>query len=133
MSPGNKKHTSGQDDLTGLFARNMIYWRNVRAISRKQMACEMGVAESTISLWESGKRFPSGSSFLVLLGSAYLRVEKVDWLSFSFKSLNQKGNEYVNQSSIDGLLAYWKYGGLTNASQEGFNNKIGWLTRQAYG
>jgi len=34
---------------------------------------------------------------------------------------------------MDGLLAYWKYGGLTNASQEGFNNKIGWLTRQAYG
>ena len=40
------------------------------------------------------------SVFSVLLGSAYLRVEKVDWLSFSFKSLNQKGNEYVNQSSI---------------------------------
>jgi hypothetical protein len=36
----------------------------------------------------------------LLLGFAYLRVEKVDWLSFSFKSLNQKGNEYVNQSSI---------------------------------
>ena len=32
-----------------------------------------------------------------------------------------------------GLLAYWKHGYLTNASQEGFNNKIGWLTRQAYG
>jgi len=37
---------------------------------------------------------------MLLLGFAYLRVEKVDWLSFSFKSLNQKGNEYVNQSSI---------------------------------
>lgn len=34
---------------------------------------------------------------------------------------------------MDGLLAYWKYNRLTNASQEGFNNKIGWLTRQAYG
>jgi transposase len=34
---------------------------------------------------------------------------------------------------IQGLLAYWKYNGLTSASQEGFNNKIGWLTRQAYG
>jgi len=33
----------------------------------------------------------------------------------------------------DGLLAYWKHGYLTNAGQEGFNNKIGWLTRQAYG
>ncbi len=34
---------------------------------------------------------------------------------------------------INGLVAYWEYNRLTNASQEGFNNKIGWLTRQAYG
>ena len=34
---------------------------------------------------------------------------------------------------IEGLLAYWKHDKLTSASQEGFNNKIGWLTRQAYG
>ncbi len=34
---------------------------------------------------------------------------------------------------MDGLLGYWKQGCLTSASQEGFNNKIGWLTRQAYG
>ena len=34
---------------------------------------------------------------------------------------------------MDGLLAFWKYDRMTNASQEGFNNKIGWLTRQAYG
>ena len=34
---------------------------------------------------------------------------------------------------IEGLLGFWKHHRLTNASQEGFNNKIGWLTRQAYG
>ena len=34
---------------------------------------------------------------------------------------------------IEGLLGYWKHAKLTSASQEGFNNKIGWLTRQAYG
>ena len=34
---------------------------------------------------------------------------------------------------MEGLLAFWKYDRMTNASQEGFNNKIGWLTRQAYG
>lgn len=32
-----------------------------------------------------------------------------------------------------GLLGFWKHHRLTNASQEGFNNKIGWLTRQAFG
>ena len=29
---------------------------------------------------------------------------------------------------MDGLLTFWKHDGLTNASQEGFNNKIGWLS-----
>lgn len=31
------------------------------------------------------------------------------------------------------LLAFWKHDRLTNASEEGSNNKIGWLTRHAYG
>jgi len=34
---------------------------------------------------------------------------------------------------IKGILTYWQTGGLTSASMEGFNNKIGWLTRQADG
>ncbi|WP_105044824.1 transposase [Rubritalea profundi] len=34
---------------------------------------------------------------------------------------------------IEGLLGFCKHHRPTNASQEGFNNKIGWLTRQAYG
>ena len=34
---------------------------------------------------------------------------------------------------FSGILAFWRHGGLTNASQEGFNNKIRWLIGQAYG
>ena len=34
---------------------------------------------------------------------------------------------------LEGLLDFWKHDRLTSASQEGFNNKIGWLIRQAYG
>ena len=34
---------------------------------------------------------------------------------------------------LQGLLGYWRHNHITSASQEGFNNKIGWLTRQAYG
>ena len=32
-----------------------------------------------------------------------------------------------------GILAYWRNDRLTNAHMEGFNNKIRWLIRQAYG
>lgn len=34
---------------------------------------------------------------------------------------------------LEGILAYWKFNELTNAGMEGFNNKIRWLIRQAYG
>jgi len=37
------------------------------------------------------------------------------------------------RSHIGGILGYWRHGSFTNASHEGFNNTIGWLTRQAYG
>jgi len=36
------------------------------------------------------------------------------------------------RSHIDGILAYWTTR-LTSAAMEGFNNKIRWLIRQAYG
>lgn len=34
---------------------------------------------------------------------------------------------------LEGVLGYWKFNQLTNAGMEGFNNKIRWLIRQAYG
>jgi transposase len=34
---------------------------------------------------------------------------------------------------IQGFLGCWRHNNITSASQEEFNNKIGWLTRQAYG
>lgn len=36
-------------------------------------------------------------------------------------------------SHLDGILGYWKNDKLTNAGMEGFNNKVRWLVRQAYG
>ena len=35
--------------------------------------------------------------------------------------------------NIEGILTYWDFNGLTNAAMEGFNNKIRWLIKQAYG
>ena len=37
------------------------------------------------------------------------------------------------RSRLEGILAYWKFNELTSAGMEGFNNKIRWLIRQAYG
>ena len=37
------------------------------------------------------------------------------------------------ENHLDGILSSWRNNRLTNAHMEGFNNKIRWLTRQAYG
>jgi len=37
------------------------------------------------------------------------------------------------QRNMEGIKGYWTHFKLTSASMEGFNNKIGWLNRQAYG
>lgn len=47
------------------------------------------------------------------------------------KCLKQMAKTIRNR--LQGLLAFWRHNRITSASQEGFNNKIGWLTRQAYG
>ena len=37
------------------------------------------------------------------------------------------------EKHLGGVLGYWKHNGASNAKTEGFNNKIRWLIRQAYG
>ena len=37
------------------------------------------------------------------------------------------------RDKLDGIVTFWTFRHLTNASMEGFNNKIRWLIRQAYG
>lgn len=37
------------------------------------------------------------------------------------------------ESNLTGIVAYWKTNSLSNAGMEGFNNKVRWLIRQAYG
>lgn len=62
----SKKKQHQKDELCAAFARNLSYWREKRGFSRKQLAMEFGVNESTVSLWESGRRFPSCSNLLGL-------------------------------------------------------------------
>ena len=37
------------------------------------------------------------------------------------------------EGHLEGVLGFWKYRGASNAKTEGFNNKIRWLVKQAYG
>ena len=37
------------------------------------------------------------------------------------------------RDKLDGIVSFWTFRHISNASMEGFNNKIRWLIRQAYG
>ena len=37
------------------------------------------------------------------------------------------------RDKLDGIVSYWTFRHISNASMEGFNNKIRWLIKQAYG
>ena len=37
------------------------------------------------------------------------------------------------ENHLQGIIAFWKTDALSNAGMEGFNNKVRWLIRQAYG
>jgi len=37
------------------------------------------------------------------------------------------------REKLDGIVGYWTFRNISNAKMEGFNNKIRWLIRQAYG
>ena len=48
-------------------------------------------------------------------------------------SKNMRKMAKTIHSHWEGIIAYWSYGGLTNAAMEGFNNKVKTMIRQAYG
>ena len=37
------------------------------------------------------------------------------------------------RDKLDGIAGFWMFRHISNASMEGFNNKIRWLIKQAYG
>ena len=53
-------------DLRVSFAIAFKNWRRKRRIPLKRIATDLGLSVSTISLWELGKRFPTGRHFELL-------------------------------------------------------------------
>ena len=62
----------GHWPLTNVFAANLRDLRSQRGVSLKRAATELGVAQSTWSQWESGKRFQPG--IFVELLATYFRI-----------------------------------------------------------
>ena len=56
----------------GLLAKVLCEWRRANSMPLKQVARELGVAESTWNRWENGSRFPS--PHLLALLADYIKV-----------------------------------------------------------
>jgi len=53
-------------DIRNSFAAAFKNWRRKRRIPLKQIAADLGVSVNTVSLWELGRRFPTGRHFEML-------------------------------------------------------------------
>jgi transposase len=83
------------------------------------------------------------SMFKEALRSIYKEAETDIQAEFAFKNWILMARKTQIKELIDaantiennlyGITAYWRTDGLSNAYMEGFNNKIRWLIRQAYG
>ena len=56
------------DKRGGCFAENLAWWRTWRNLTAKEAVQRLGVAASTWSQWESGKRVPS-VAYLALIAT----------------------------------------------------------------
>jgi len=64
----------------------------------------------------------------------HARLAFLRWISLAIETgvPELKTMAKTIKGKLEGVVAYWK-SKLTSAAMEGFNNKIGWLNRQAYG
>ena len=53
-------------DIGASFAIAFKNWRRKKRIPLKKVAADLGLSLNTISLWELGKRFPTGPHFQML-------------------------------------------------------------------
>ena len=61
-----------QCDIRASFATAFRNWRVTNNVTLKAVAMDLGVSIATVNCWESGKRFPTGRHFEMLIG--YLGV-----------------------------------------------------------
>lgn len=53
-------------DIRACFAIAFKNWRQKNNVPLKQIAADLGLSVNTISMWELGKRFPTGRHFEML-------------------------------------------------------------------
>ena len=63
MAPKSKLHC----DIRACFATAFRNWRLENNIPLKQVAADLGVSVATVNTWESGKYFPIGRHFEILV------------------------------------------------------------------
>ena len=69
-------------------------------------------------------QYEYGARLLLEDWCATARLTKVPELESMAKTI---------EDHMEGILGYWRHGKACNSGAEGFNNKVRWLVKQAYG
>lgn len=122
-----------QKDLKG---SRFLFLRNLENLNEDDQASLVRLRETYSDLGEAHMMKEClRNIYKMTMDSETARLAFIRWCEKAMLTgiacLKQMAKTIENR--IEGLLGYWRYGCMTSASQEGFNNKIGWLTRQAYG
>ena len=70
------------------------------------------------------KEFAYGARLLLEDWCTTARLTKVPELESMARTI---------EDHMEGILGYWRHGKACNSGAEGFNNKVRWLAKQAYG
>ncbi len=86
--------------------------------------------------------FPDAKLLLDNLRKTFRELGEVSMMKEALRSIYRQADSAFKELSdmaktienhLDGIIAYWRTDKLSNAAMEGFNNKVRWLIRQAYG
>lgn len=88
----------------------------------KDLGDATAIKEELRSIYRSNDAYEAESRLRSLIDTA--RETKVEEIVKVAKSI---------ENHFDGIIAFWHSNRITSAAMEGFNNKIRWLIRQAYG
>lgn len=101
--------------MSNNFAKNLKYIRKKKNIDQQVMAEDLGVAQSTLSCWESGIRTPNLD--MVAKIAEYLQIDK-DFITNDFTQLEKN----INTKEYEELIN--KYDKLSGEDKELINNLI---------
>ncbi len=124
-----------EEQKKGLKNKRFLLLKNVENLDTDEGSSLELLRENYQELGDASILKESLRNIYSLVPDRYMaRVAFQDWCKLAIDTGIPEMKTMANTITfhLDGIVAYWNEG-ITSAAMEGFNNKIRWLIRQAYG